>query len=306
MILVVNFNLSIDRTISVDNFVVGEVHRAAKTESQSGGKGVNVVRTLRTLNEPCELIGLIGGRTGDHIESCLDQEGIKHSLVRTAAESRSNYIILSHTGQTVINENGTPIEQESVDEAVAVFSEKIGDCDFVVLTGSVQPGIDPGIYERLIRIANAAGKRTLLDAAGACLIKGLAASPAIAKPNHHEASAIFNRPIKSELDAIETARAMLKSGAETAAITMGKQGMVVASANEAHALRPPIIDAGNAVGSGDATSAGFAAGLRRGLSLAESARLAVACGTASIRHGFGRSSLEEIEEIREKIEVACL
>ena len=306
MILVVSLNLSIDRTISVGNFAVGEVHRATKTEFQVGGKGVNVARTLKVLEEPYELIGLIGGLTGDDIESRLEHEGISHSLVRTTAESRTNYIILSRNGQTVINENGVSVEQESIADLVARFSDRIAHCDAVVLTGSVQPGVAPAIYQQLIRIANDAGKLTLLDATGACLLEGLAASPTIAKPNHHEASSALQQTIDNVSGGLNAARKMLRMGAKTSAITMGKQGMVVASASEAYMLRPPAVDAVNAVGSGDATAAGFAAGLRRGLSLSESARLAVACGTASVKHGFGRCSQAEIEEIQKKIETAIL
>jgi tagatose 6-phosphate kinase len=71
-------------------------------------------------------------------------------------------------------------------------------------------------------------------------------------------------------------------------------------------LSPPIIEARNAVGSGDSTAGGFAAGRLRGMSLLEDAKLAVACGTASAKHGFGRSTKEEIEQIRDEIRVVKL
>jgi hexose kinase, 1-phosphofructokinase family len=306
MILVVSLNLSIDRTISVDDFVSGEVHRATHTELQVGGKGVNVARTLKALDEPYELIGLIGGQTGEDIDSRLEQEGIKRSLVRVSGESRSNYVILSNAGQTVINENGPLVEEQSIEEITRIFSERIADCDVAVLTGSVQPGINPELYTRLIQIAKTAGTMTVLDAVGQCLIDGLAGGPTIAKPNQYEAQTIYKKPINSESDALNAARLMMKMGAQNAAITMGKLGLVVSTPQDGFIFRPPCVDVVNAVGSGDATAAGFATGLRRGLSLVESARLAVACGTASVRHGFGRCSPAEIEEIKQQLEIKLL
>jgi len=187
MILVVSLNLSIDRTIHVDNLVAGEVHRATDTEFQVGGKGVNVARTLKVLGEPFELIGLIGGQTGEDIDLRLEKEGINRSLVRVSGESRTNYIILSEDAQTVINENGPRVEQKSTEEIVTLFSKRIADCQVAVLTGSVQPGIDPDIYRQLIQIAKKTGSMTVVDAVGQCLMAGLTAGPTMAKPNQHEA-----------------------------------------------------------------------------------------------------------------------
>jgi 1-phosphofructokinase family hexose kinase len=306
MIHVISLNLSIDRTICVDNFVPGEVHRATVTEFQVGGKGVNVARTLKALGEPFDLIGLIAGRTGEDIDSRLEQEGIKRTLVRATGESRTNYIVLSNDAQTVINENGPHVEQKSVDEIATLFSKKIVDCEVVVLTGSVQPGIDPDIYRQLIQIAKKAGAMTVVDAVGQCLMAGLTEGPTIAKPNQHEAAITCQIPVNTESDAISAARTLIGMGAQSAAITMGKQGLVIVTPDEGYIVRPPCVEVVNAVGSGDATAAGFAAGFRRGLSLPESARLAVACGTASVKHGFGRCTIDEVEDIKQRIEMRML
>jgi fructose-1-phosphate kinase PfkB-like protein len=119
-------------------------------------------------------------------------------------------------------------------------------------------------------------------------------------------AASLGKTINSEAEALDAARMLLKMGAKTSAITMGKQGMLVASPNAAYMIKPPEVDVVNAVGSGDAAAAGFAVGLRHGFSLAESAKLAVACGTASVRHGFGRCTRAEVEEIKERIEIRML
>jgi len=312
LILVVNLNLTVDRIMEVDILVPGVVHRATRTDLQAGGKGVNVIRTLKTLGLSCRLLGIVAGRTGDYIDSRLEQEGIDRILVTAKGDSRTSVILLetnpAHPGnsQTVINENGPVIDETSVEETISLFAQCVIQCDLVVLTGSVPPGFHSDIYKRLIELANQARKQTILDAAGEPLRLGISAGPTIVKPNQYEAGILCDCSISSGEQGLSVAQKMLGMGVEIAATTLGKDGMVVARKNEAYRITPPIIEAKNAVGSGDAAAAGFAAGCLRGLSLADTAKLAVACGTASARHGFGRSSRKEIEEIRKQVIVGKL
>src|SRR5262245_11629074 len=51
-VLVVNPNLCFDRTLWVDAFEAGTVSRPHRVAVTAGGKGVNVVRTLRDLGTP--------------------------------------------------------------------------------------------------------------------------------------------------------------------------------------------------------------------------------------------------------------
>ena len=305
MILIVNLNLTVDRMVEVDSLLPGAVHRAKRTQAQAGGKGVNVARMLKTLGEPCELLGLIGGITGKFIDSRLADEEIQRSLLGISGESRTSIIISESSldsnhgnAQTVINEAGPQVTEENVEQSIALFSDRVQNCGMVILTGSAQPGFPQNIYRQLTRIANEAGKLTLLDASGDLLKEGIAASPTIVKPNQHEVSTLCQIPVETVTDAVSAARKMMEMGARTSAITLGKDGMVVATGTEVFAVRPPAIDARNAVGAGDATAAGFAAATLQGLSLSECARFAVACGSASALHGFGRCSVEEIEEIK--------
>ena len=44
MILCVNLNAAIDKTIVVDSFQLGEIHRPSSVQSLAGGKGCNVCK----------------------------------------------------------------------------------------------------------------------------------------------------------------------------------------------------------------------------------------------------------------------
>ena len=312
MILVVNLNLTVDRTMQIPELLPGNVVRATRTDLQAGGKGVNVARVLRALGEQYLVLGFVAGRTGEYIDARLGGEGINRSLVTMPGESRTS-VILVESGigrQTVINEYGPEVPPDSLDQFLNLFADRIASASFIILTGSIPPGAGEDIYSRLIELANRAGKRALLDAAGEQLKHGVSAGPTIVKPNQYEAAALCNCRIDSTEKALASCRQIISDQAgnhpEIAAITLGKAGMVIASASEAYLLKPPVVDAHNAVGAGDSTAAGLAAGMIRGLGLPEAARLGVACGAASAMHGFGRVSIEEVERLQKQVEVTRL
>src|SRR5262245_11265626 len=116
MILVVNLNLAVDYVLGVRGLVAGAVHRAETASRAAGGKGVNVARVLRALEEPCVVAGFLGGRAGDEIASWLADEGVELAATPIRGESRTCAILVdAETGrQTVVNEPGPSIAPDEV------------------------------------------------------------------------------------------------------------------------------------------------------------------------------------------------
>jgi len=52
MIITVTLNASIDRTLTVPNFQLGQRHRASQGLTLAGGKGINIARALKSLGVP--------------------------------------------------------------------------------------------------------------------------------------------------------------------------------------------------------------------------------------------------------------
>ena len=77
MILCLNSNPAIDRTMYVDAIYLGEVHRAKKVLAVAGGKGLNVARTIRTLGGDLFCMGPIGGHAGNLLAELAEQEGLR-------------------------------------------------------------------------------------------------------------------------------------------------------------------------------------------------------------------------------------
>lgn len=90
---------------------------------------------------------------------------------------------------------------------------------------------------------------------------------------------------------------------EHGALSLGAQGLLLASAQQVVQARPPRVQARNPVGAGDALLAGLAGALERSLSLEEMARWRVAAGTAAaMREGVSTGKCAEITALRDEVE----
>ena len=109
-------------------------------------------------------------------------------------------------------------------------------------------------------------------------------------PNETEAAALLGRPLRC--DEIEQDAAALQAmGFAAVIITLGAQGVVVASSDERlYRLPAPVVDAVDSTAAGDAFSGAFAASLIAGTDEEEAIRNGIAYASASVRHAGAQSS----------------
>jgi 1-phosphofructokinase len=160
---------------------------------------------------------------------------------------------------------------QAVDQQVAAL-----DAGCFVLAGSLPPGVDSSIYERLITTLKARGKRVVLDASGESLRPALGARPHLIKPNIHELGELLGAMPVGEREVVAAARSLIATGIEQVVVSMGKDGACFVTAEEAVVGRPPEVEVRSTVGAGDAMVAGIVSAQLRKLSLVETARIATA------------------------------
>lgn len=304
MILIVSPNLAVDQTVHVDHLVAGQVHRSKSTRREAGGKGVNVARVLTTLEVPCLLTGFVGGSQGQFITQGLKEEKISFRPCPIQHESRTCYLLVDDERfqQTVVNEPGPVISAEESASLVSIFRGELSRVKWVMFSGSLPPGTPAGLYAELISLAQAAGKRTLLDCSGVALRPAAQAGPFMLKINHAEATSLMDEPVSNVEQAVQAAEVLQSKFAALVMITLGASGAVLASDDDRYLFVPPTIQARNTVGSGDATLAGLVAGLIQGLPIEELGKLATAAGAANALHGGGHCTKGEIEELRPRVQ----
>ena len=103
---------------------------------------------------------------------------------------------------------------------------------------------------------------------------------------------------------VGTARKLLKSGIQTAIITLAKGGCLVAQGEQIVRVFAPHVKAVDACGAGATFSAGFIYGHLKNWNVERSARFATAAASLKVTHaGLQMFPVEQIQELAEKLKV---
>ena len=259
MIITVTPNPVLDRTMTVPEIVFDEMTRATSVRVDWGGKGFNVSRVLLALGAESFVMGFVGGATGQRLATGLADLGLATDFVTIAGETRTNVVITDARAQHYIKVNvaGPAVTPEEIARFMDKVRERAAGGDTWVLSGSLPPGVPLDFYANLIRLLQQRDARVLLDASGEPLRLGCAARPFLVKPNAVEAAALTGIPSVSHDDALRAARAILRLGAAQVALSLGADGLLLATQDKAVLATPPTVPAKNVTGAGDALLAGL-------------------------------------------------
>jgi 1-phosphofructokinase family hexose kinase len=267
----------------------------------------------KTLGLDVMWVGFLGGATGEECESGLAAFGVPLTVVRTQTGTRANLELVSADGVvTEILEPGGAVTEGEVERLLATCRDIFAESDRgtqVALSGSLPPGAPTDLYAELIRLAHLYGCSAMLDTSGDALRQGLAAAPDFVKPNRSEASNFVGHPVNDESTALDANQKFFDAGAKSVAISLGAEGMIWQSSaqSDPFASQPSPFRDCSSVGCGDAALAGFAVAHERGLSDAETLRLATACGSANcLADAPGRVDGRDVLRLAQQISVRPL
>ncbi|SJM60581.1 1-phosphofructokinase family hexose kinase [Gulosibacter sp. 10] len=291
MIVTVTANPSIDRTIAVDGAVVrGEVHRTGAPGDISAGKGINVARALRAAE--VETVAVYPAPEAHPFAAGVAALGLDSR--RTPAEDvRVNLTVVEPDGTTTkFNAPGAPLEGQRAEALEAAVLDLAAQADWVVLAGSLPPGLPEDWYVRLVPRLRELGARIAVDTSGAPLaaFTGAEHLPDLMKPNAHElASLVGGDGDRLEAaaergdfaEALEATGRLVERGAGAVLLTLGAAGAVLATAEGAWFASPPPIVPRSTVGAGDSSLAGYLIARARGEAEPQALRRAVAYGSAA-------------------------
>jgi tagatose 6-phosphate kinase len=320
VIYTVTLNPSVDRSLTVSRFQVGGTFKASAVDLLPAGKGINVARVVSTLGAAATAIGLVGQQEMAAFARMLSELGVGNGLVSVPGATRNCVTILDPVlgTETHVREDGTEPPPSALSEVQAALC-KVGDGDWVVLSGSLPPGVRSDMYRVLCRACIDRGAAVLLDANGPPLLAGIEGLPTLFKPNLFElwqadcgrATGTAEQDLDqlSEATILKVARQVQARGVQSLVVSMAERG-VLGLDGEGRAWRAQTwLDrpAVSAVGSGDALVAGLVVALSRGDSFSDAMRLGVACGAANtLISGAGQCKLQDIERLGEEAVVRQL
>ncbi|MEL0627383.1 1-phosphofructokinase family hexose kinase [Salinibacterium amurskyense] len=290
MIVTVTANPSLDRTIELDSALDrGEVQRSVASSEQPGGKGVNVSRAL--IASGLDTIAVLPGDASDPMLVALRAEHTPTAGLPIAGRVRSNVTITEPDGTTTkINEPGPQLSADDDAALIDLVVSHARRAEWVVLAGSLPPGLSSDFYVRVVHAIRAAtdghGPRIAVDSSGApmqALIEsGIGVD--LIKPNAEELAEMTGLPDTFEDDpdaAAAAALSLVARGCRAVLATLGSRGALLVTADETWRATMPPVAAKSTVGAGDASLAGYLLADQRGAAPERRLAQAVAHGAAA-------------------------
>lgn len=307
MILTVTLNPAIDRTVWVDRLVPGDLHRIKACRSDVAGKGINVSRALRGWGAGSEVIAVLGGRVGEWIRESLAAEGLWGHFIPVAGESRINTKVVDASGElTELNEAGPSLTGSEMDAVAKAIAARAHDASWLVLSGSLPGGVEPGTYRTLIEAARGQQKelQVALDTSGKALALGLEARPDIIKPNREEMQTLLGRSLGRPGDYVAAVREVRARGIHRVVLSLGAEGALFGGPEGTIWGRSAPIAVKSPTGCGDTLLAATLYGLTQGWAWDRCARFAVAAATAAaMLEGTVFPALDQVCEAEKLVEV---
>lgn len=305
MILTFTINPAVDRTVLVDHLVFEDRAYILSRSEAVGGRGINASRVLHAFGAKTAAILTAGGETGARVEELLQNDGFPSDVVKIAKESRTNLTISDKQGLTVkLNEFGPLIDASELAALKSTVESKIKKARWLMICGSIPPGVPPHFYCELITMAREHKVQTLLDTDGDALLHALEAHPTVVTPNQQEAERLLNRALLTRSQFIDAVQRIKAMGPEWVILSLGSRGVVASDGKDLWEALPPRVDALCPIGSGDALAAAFVWAIERKRPFADALRWGVAAGTASAAMpGIAFATLAQVKETYRHVEV---
>jgi fructose-1-phosphate kinase PfkB-like protein len=277
--LAVCMNPTLQKTLVFSGLVPDSVNRTGEYRLDASGKGVNVCRVLTQLGkEACHLTQLGGTLRPLFLELC-ERDGLRIEWVESSSPIRFCYTLIDKEQKTVTElvEESEKVATDTGKLLFETFSKLIPDYSVLIISGTKAKGFPDNLIPEMVQTARSHGSRVILDVRGQDLLKSLPFGPNLVKPNLYEFISTFAPELLSEknVDIVKKkvgeiwAELYKKHPSCALVLTRGAEPLWYAEKGELAEYAFESVEPLNTTGSGDAFSAGLAAALEEGASLAD-------------------------------------
>jgi len=309
MIVTVTLTPALDKTVVLPGFAMDQVNRIKSLRLDAGGKGINVSKVLKALGTDSLATGILGGGTGRYIEKSLREMGIACDFAWVEQETRTNLKVVdpeNHTN-TDINEPGASVGEDVLEAVFEKTAAAVKPGDIVVLAGKAPAGTRDTIFAEWITRLKALGVQAYMDADAALLIAGAKAGPAMIKPNDAELARLLGRELHGLEDMAAAARELVAGGIGTVVVSLGGDGALFVTKDEALRGKGLKVPVQSTVGAGDSMMATMAHGAERGLPFRDTCKLAMAVSAATVMTpGTQAADMNVVRDLLNKVEIETL
>jgi len=262
-----------------------------------GGKGANQAVAAARLGAKVAFIGCVGDDDfGREARRVLQAEGVDTRHLHEAAGTRTGVamILVDSTGQNSIAlaaGANAALSIAQVDAAAALIA---GAALFICQLETPLP-----VVCHAVALAHAAGVPVLLNPAPAqALPEELLAQVDVLVPNETEAAALVGWPTDQAFDAAEAATRLRAMGPGTVLVTLGAQGLHVATVSlDRHLPAPAVGTVVDATGAGDTFIGGYAVARSEGADVCAAAAYAQRAAALSVTRAGALAGMPRRHEL---------
>ncbi|MGW0020194.1 1-phosphofructokinase family hexose kinase [Rhodococcus sp. NPDC003382] len=283
-IVTLTLNPALDVTTFADEVVPTRKLRCDEPFYDAGGGGVNVAKVARVLGASAAAVYPAGGARGKQMSGLLDDDDVEEHIVEIADDTRECFTAIDRsTGKeyrfVTPGPELTADEQERCLEALVAAAS---GARYVVASGSFPPGVPGTFVRRIADVAHKVGARFVLDSSGDALTS-IESGVFLVKPSLDELCEWVGRDLPDTETRSAAARELVDAGvAEIVVVSLGAQGAIMVSADNAVEVPALDVPVRSAVGAGDSMVAGLVVGLLQERSLRDALALGIACGSAAL------------------------
>lgn len=286
-ILTVTLNPALDLETRTAKLVPGHKLRCAPPRIDPGGGGINVARAIHVLGGEARAAVAVGGPVGMGLIARMQDAGHDVAPLPAPGETRQNLSVIEETtgAQYRFIFPGPEWTAEDLAATEAALLPLVTEGDFVVLSGSVPPGLEPSALAELARIVRDAGGAVVADTSGAALrqLADAGLGLKVLRMDMAEAEELVGRRLETAEDTAAVGADLVAAGAaEIAILARGAEGSVLTTATErwfAPAADVPVV---SVTGAGDSFVAGATLALSRGMELPDVLRWGACAASAAV------------------------
>lgn len=282
-VLTVTFSPCIDKNIEVPELISERKLISSVPVLSPGGGGINVARVLRRFEKEVIAIYPCGGYTGKYFNDMMNEERVSSFVINTAGMMREN-LIISETKtrkQFRLGTPATPLLPYEYEQVIKE-AERIVSFRFLVVSGSLPPGVEIDVMSRLSLLARKRNAKFIVDTKGEPLRHALESGVFLIKPNLGELASLAGLSCINEDEVDKVGLQLLhNSNCEAMVVSMGMNGALLVSKNATYKIQAPPVMPVSTVGAGDSMVAGIITGLLDDFTLLKAVKFGVACGTAA-------------------------
>lgn len=286
-ILTITLNPTVDLSTATARVTPGPKLRCASPRIEPGGGGLNVSRAITLLGGESTAFVALGGATGQYLAALLADHGIDTHPFPAPGDTRQSIAVTETASgdQFRFVFPGSEWPSKTFEAALTAIAGASQGRDFVVLSGSMPPGVPDNVLARV-----AAGlprtARLIVDTSGAPLL-ALATGPApgfaVLRMNAVEAEALAGNTLTTRTDTADFAQSLVRRGvAREVIIARGAEGSVLADADHRLFCQAAIVPIKSKVGAGDTFVGAYTLALSRGLSQASALQHGTAASSATV------------------------